>query len=229
MSFRRTAGWAGIVAVAAFVAGSFMVPLAPAIGDADTTPAKIADFYADHHAGLWAASVVLGLGFIVITIWAAGLWAAVDRGERERGDAWGVAALIGLTALLALNVLAIAINDTLALLDGLPGDPGTLLAVYGTVNGIAAFSGLLAAPVLIGFSIAGTREGLLPSWLAGLGLVGAVLGAAGTPAAFVTGTTLWGYIAFAGFLVAMVWILATSILMVRPATTAPQAGSTGAA
>lgn len=220
MSFRRVAGWAGIAAVVAFVAGSFMVPQPPAIGDAATTAAKISDFYVDHHAGLWTASLILGAGFVLILVWGAGMWASVGRSEQASGEAWSVAALLGLAGVVILSILSTAINDALALLDGLPGDPGTLLAVYGVGYSLAALTGLLAVPVLVGFSLAGARAGLVPAWLSGLGLVGAALGALGTPAAFVTSTTIWSLIGLAGFLVAMVWILVTSILMVRPTPTA---------
>lgn len=220
MSFRRVAGWAGVVAMIAFVVGSFMVPQPPAIGDSATTAAKISSFYSDHHAGLWTASLVLGLGFALIVVWAAGLWAATAGAERAAGEAWAIAGLVGVGGVVILGVLSTAINDALALLDGLPGDPGTVAALYGINNAVAALTGVVAIPAVVGFSLAGARAGLMPAWLVALGLVGAFLSAIGTPAAFVTSTTLWAFIGLAGFLVAMVWILVTAILMARASSPA---------
>jgi hypothetical protein len=215
-----TAG-AGLLVIALFIA-SFFTPATPPGSDSG---AAIAEQLRADDAGHRLALFLGFLADVAFLVFLAGLWSRLRRAEGDGGLFAGLFAIAG-AAFAALIMVSEGFYVTLVTAGALGVDPATLpaLAVLndwaGTSvlpAGVAMFAGAAAAVLT-------TRA--LPAWLGWLAAVtGAVLlvGLAGVfedPAQ----EGALSIVGFVGFLLFLVWILATSVVLLVRAGRGPEAG-----
>lgn len=205
----RAAGIGFVVfAVLAFVAGGEP----PAIDD---PAADVVSYYDGDRGQVLVSSFLfaLALGF---WIWFAG---AIANNLRERGQGRVAATIIGAVAVFAsIQFVATALNAVLAYSVGGDGDEGVVRALFQltwTLDVLAAFpSAVFFLAAAAGF----LRTALVPAWLGWAGL--------GVAALFALRSTNWasegfwsptGAFVFVLIPLSLLWILATSIVLVRAA------------
>jgi hypothetical protein len=204
VSWERWAALAGVAFVVLYVVA---FALGIEVGPSDR---EILDYYADsgHRAKEVVALFLIAAAALAFLVFASALRSLVVRAEQETAPlaalAWagGIACAV---LVLAGNAVSRA-TAFAAMSDDFQLDTNTRRLVE-DVGLLLVASGALAAILLVvAVSLAAVRHGVLPRWL----------GRAGFPAA----ALLTLGIAFVGFLVLAVWVLAVSaVLAVRPSST----------
>jgi hypothetical protein len=211
ISWERLAALTGAAFVLLYVAA---FALGIEVGASDR---EILDYYAD--SGNRAKEVVafffIAAAALAFLVFASALRSLITRAEQEAAL---LAALTwaGGTACAVLVLAGNAVSRATAfaaMSDDFQLDPNTRRLVEDT--GFLLFvSGALAAIVLVvAVSLAALRHGVLPRWL----------GWAGFPAA----ALLTLAIAFVGFLVLALWVIAVSVALARRRISTPAAGMGG--
>lgn len=220
MTFRTAAGVAGIV-TAVIGLGLVFFPVSGEYPNSASSAKQIGTFYAANSGSVVAQSIGSTALFILITVFAAGLWATLRDGERERGEAWAVLGLLGATATAASYTVAGAMTLTLARRanEALSGQDAAVLALFDVQNYVYGLGAAFLAMYLIGFSIAGQRSRTMPRWLSGLGYISGGLALVGVVqvAAPRSILDLAFYLATLGFLV---WTLIGGVRLLRVARVA---------
>jgi hypothetical protein len=219
----RVAGAAsGIVAIAAEVSGSFVMPYGT--GPKSGTSAQIfLESVRDHQAALRGYSLMAGLLSLFL------LWYAVSLGSYLRqGPDGGELGIIAIVAGAAMATLHWVAGSTLLMLP-LAASTWSDLDLRVPFGWIGAFLTFVAYPSILFVGAAAVRivqTGLLPRWLGWAGVVqaagylvtvvGSALATSG-PLALATSGPLAGVapIALGFFVVWMAWIVATSIGLTR--------------
>jgi hypothetical protein len=205
----RIAAGAGLLFVLLVVA-SFFTPSTPEYpSTADELAASLTDDRAGHQM-----SLLLGfLADIAFLVFLAGVWSRFRRHEGTAGMMSGLFAIAG-----AAFTATILVSDGLylALVQAADSaDPSTLP----TIEALGYWVGLCAVPVGVALMIGATGAILsthaLPSWLGYLAGVNAVVLVLGVGAVFESdeGTWLVAVGGFGGFLLFLIWTLATSIVL----------------
>lgn len=212
ISWERSAALAGLAFVVLYIAA---FALGIEVGKSDR---EILDYYADssNRAKEVLAFFLIAAAALAFVVFAGALRSVIARAEQETAMlaelAWagGIACAV---LVLAGNAVSRATAFT-AMSDEFQLDPNTRRVVE-DVGFLLFASGALAAILLVvAVSLATLRHRTLPRWL----------GWAGFPAA----ALLTLAIAFVGFLVLAVWVLAVSAALAfgRPAATAAGTGAT---
>jgi hypothetical protein len=212
ISWERLAALAGLAFVVLFVAA---FGLGIEVGESDR---EILDYYGD--SGNRAKEVVafffIAGAALAFVVFASGLRSLIARAEQETAMLAALA-WAGGTACAVLVLAGNAVSRATAfasMSDDFQLDPNTRRLAE-DIGFLLFASGAYAAILLVAaFSLAALRHGLLPRWL----------GWAGLPAA----ALLTLAIAFVGFLVLALWVLAVSATLAfgRPAATAAGTGAT---
>ncbi|WP_142028184.1 hypothetical protein [Blastococcus colisei] len=205
----RITAAAGLLFVALVVA-SFFTPSIPEYGStADELAAGITDERAGHQM-----SLLLGfLADIAFLVFLAGVWSRFRRHEGSGGMMSGLFAIAG-AAFVATILIAEGIY--LALVQAAESaDPSTLP----TIAALDYWVGLCTVPVAVAMMIGATGAILsthaLPTWLGYLSGVNAVVLVLGLGGVFESSEETW-FVAiggFGGFLLFLIWTLATSIVL----------------
>jgi hypothetical protein len=196
MSFTRLAGAAGLAGVALLVATFFFAPSPPQLGDPAT---EIVEYYADEHDGVVSNGYLTALAAFAFGIFAAGVWTML----RNDADGWAVLGLISAAALGAMALLLAAGSIAIAVQAERGPDEDVMSAMFHLLNAASAMIGVVAGSLLLGFSIAGKRLGVLPGWLvwlAYLAVAGALLGVSGAYATDNDFAVAVGHVTFVAFL-----------------------------
>jgi hypothetical protein len=212
ISWERLAALAGVAFVVLYVAA---FALGIEVGKSDR---EILDYYADsgNRAKEVVAFFLIAAAALAFLLFASSLRSLIARAEQERAMlaalAWagGTACAV---LVLAGNAVSRATAFT-AMSDDFQLDPNTRRVVE-DVGFLLFASGALAAILLVvAVSLAALRYGVVPRWL----------GWAGLPAA----ALLTLAIAFVGFLIFALWVLAVSAALAlrRSAETATRTGAT---
>ncbi|UOY00424.1 hypothetical protein [Blastococcus sp. PRF04-17] len=218
-SGERRSRWDRITAIAGLlffllVVASFFTPDTP---EFDIGPDQLASALSEDRTG-HQMSLLLGfLSDIAFIVFLAGLWSRFRRHEGEGGMMAGLFAIAG-----AAFVATILVSGGLylALVQAAEtADPSTLptLAVLDYWVGLGTVSAGIA--MMIGATGAILSTHALPTWLGWLAGAVAVLLVVSLGAVFEGSEEAWfvGIGGFGGFLLFMVWALATSIvLLMRP-------------
>lgn len=218
MNWERWARAAGagfvILAVAAFLVGGE----APTVGD--STDDLIS--YYDGDRGKVLVSSLLFAFALLFFLWFA---AAIANLLRERGEGRVAATVIaGATAFVTLQLALTGMAASLAYSIAGGGDPGVLKALFDLQWVLDMFAALPAGIFVLSSSVGFMRTRAVPAWLCWAGV--------GLTALFLLRTTNWardgfwsptgGYI-FILIPAAMLWILVTSITLVRAAASSSEA------
>ncbi len=183
------------VAAAVFLVVGFFSGTEPA--DSSSSLFKVVHYYAIHRSSIESSSVLIGIALLLLALFAASLRAYLRR--TPGGEALGALALAGATVSVAMGLLAVAIEYTLA--HNLPNLTGSSVQAANIVAQ-EVFLPILGGVFLVTLAsfLAILRGADLPRWLGWFALVVAVL-AVIPPVSFV------------GFLAFIVWIVLTSVFM----------------
>lgn len=212
MNWERWARAAGagfvILAVAAFVVGGE----APKVGDATD---ELISYY-DGDRGQVLVSSMLFAFALLFFVWFA---AAIANLLREGGEGRvGATVIAGATAFATLQLALTGIAASLAYSIASGGDPGVIKALFDLQWVLDIFAALPAAVFVLASSVGFMRTRATPSWVSWAGVAVAAL--------FLLRSTNWargGFWSLTGEYVfilipaAMLWILATSVVLFRAA------------
>jgi hypothetical protein len=209
----RAAGIGFVVfTVLAFVVGGET----PAMND---SAADVVSYYGDR--GQVLTSSVLFAVAIGLWIWFAG---TVANNLRERGQGRVAATIIGAVAAFAsLQFVATGLNSVIAHSVARTGDEGVTRALFQLTWALDVVAAVPSAVFFVAASAGLLRTRMIPAWLgwAGLGVAGLFLLRATNWAS----DGFWsptGSFTFILIPVALLWILATSVILVRGAAAAAQ-------
>ena len=229
MLSRRVGGLAGLGFVA--LVGSVNIILGSAgMPQAGASPAEVTKFFADNGGAVAAASSIATLVWVCLAVFAAGVVARLRRERPEQVESWPLLGLAG--ALMQNAIFAGVVGTQVVLASGtLSGD--AFWAVWQLHNALFTLNGTSLALILLSFSVAGLRAGVIRRWHGGLGLVAAgVLATSSFSTPWQADAELLGLFGLAGFLMWLVWIATYSLVLLRgdraPATPVEQPVPAGA-
>ena len=208
MAFRKMAGLAGIGFVVLILASFVMYGSPPS---ATATADELAKYVADTDTYLLGGLMGV-LAAVLMIPWVAGFVIPFAESDRARGEGFAlVIAGTGLVSCAAIGI-ALALLATLGLrLEELDG--AAVRALWDTSNGAYAFSILLLLPGAGATAVAVLKHGLMPRWFGYLSAVTAVLSLSALPGFVATGDA--AMVLLFGFVGMLVWVLASSVLMLR--------------
>lgn len=200
---------AGIVFVVLNIIGSVMMGSPPASDDSDD---KIVAWFVDKESGI-KTSAFLGALSVIFMLWFLGtLWRHMSKAEggSVRVSVVSAAGLIG-SGVLWMAGSGIQSAVALRIDADSAGAAPFMYALSGVFLGAA---GAFAATHLLATNLLALRTKWLPSWHAGIGLLGGLgflIGSAGT----MSDSGALMAVGMIGFLVWAVWIILTALQMYR--------------
>lgn len=200
--------------------GSFIAGAPPAI---DAQAEEIKQYWVDNRGQLLVGALLQALGLPLFLVFVLALREALARGGDE-GEFWGRIATAGAIVTVTLATLGGALGLSIVWMEGFAEQAGddAVRAVWnaGTLPFVGASAALFSLVGAAAVAILRTR--VLPRWTGWLGAVAAV----------VSLVSILGFvepdlamIGFLGFLLFALWVVTTSIAMLRGA---PAANSTPA-
>jgi hypothetical protein len=199
------------------VVASFFTPSTPASG---SSVERIARALTDDRAGHQMALLLGFLTAIAFLVFLAGLWSRFRRYEGSGGMMAGLFAIVG-TAFTATILVSEGIY--LALVQAAVTDDRSVLPALSALDNWVGIGTIAAAvAMLIGATGAILSTHACPAWLgylSGLSGLSGVLFVLSLGAVYSTDnqSLLAGLGWFGGFLLFLVWALAASVLLLRPA------------
>jgi hypothetical protein len=196
MNVKRIAPLAGIVFV---VISVFAIAiLGGNTPDGNASPAKVTSFFMDHHGAQAAAAHILPIGTVFLVVFAAGTYAALPKDRGDLAKLGEIVFLIG-SAVTAATLLAAAALH-LALTEGVHDNISPVATQ--ALNAIDNHNDPLF--VSIGILLIGAAGAMIPHrgalrWLGWIALV--------------AGVVIFTPLGFIGVLVALIWIIATGIVL----------------
>jgi hypothetical protein len=209
--WQRIGGVAGILFFVAVVA-SFFTPETP---DGDDATAEIASSIADDRSAHLVTAYLQGLASLLFVVFVGALWSRLRRAEDQPGPS----VLVALGGLGSAIVILVSSGIFLALIDAAHEgrEPAAVRALFELDEIVFMVIAWTSAAFYAGAALSSLAAGSLPRWLAWL----AALLAAVFVLAFLSifseddeGGVLGG-IFFVAILVNFIWILATSIVLLR--------------
>jgi hypothetical protein len=204
----------GIAGVLFFVVvfASFFTPETP---DADDSTAEILNELADDRTGHIASAYLGGLASVLFVAYAAGLWSRLRSLEPGRGPS----VLVPLAALGSAIMILVANGVLLAAVEAADEgrEPEAVRALFELDEIIFVPIGFTTALFYAGAALSALPTGGLPRWLGWVAAVLAIvfpLALLGLFSEADEGGVLGG-VFFGALLVNFLWILITSIVMVR--------------
>ncbi len=177
------------------------------------SPAEVNDFFASSGVAVGAASSIATLVWICLAVFAAGIVARLRQKAPERVESWP---LVGLGAAFMQNTIFSMVVACQIVLSTAELSSESASALWQLHNALFTLNGTSLALVLLSFSIAGLRAGLIHRWHGILGLVAAATLALSS---FLTPIHIDGgplvLLGLAGFLMWLVWIATYSITLLR--------------
>jgi hypothetical protein len=224
-----TRDWQRIGAVSgilffALVIASFFTPETP---DEDDPTAEIVSSFADDRTGHLVGVYIGGIASLLFLVFVATLWSRLRAAEAERGPS----ILVALGGVGSAVLVLIANAVLLALVDAADQgrEPEAVRALFELDLVVFLGLGWTSAAFYVGVALSSLATGSLPRWLGWI--------AAALAAAFIVGFLgifseddeggVLGVVFFIALLVNFLWILATSIVMLRTKPAATPIGSPG--
>ena len=207
----RWGGLAGIAAMAAFIASSVLLRHSPST---DQPTRDITAWFTDHRTTALTATYLLGLGATILLVFLGAL-----RHLLRRDDDLDAAASVAFAGGVGLAITTLLEGAMVAVLAFRPDTtPAVARALYDTNGLLVAFAAFPAAALVSASSVVALRSRVLPRWLGWAGLAVAALELVGAASFQQSGSFMpqgdAGALqaAVGGF---MLWLLATSLVMVR--------------
>jgi hypothetical protein len=207
-NWERWGALGGILFVVLVAITAILPGYPPKTGD---SARKIANFINDNGDEIRWAATSGGLAVIALFWWLGSVWRLMRRGEdgspRLTVTAFAGAVFAAGTATIgavSLAVIPVIGTHTFA------APQVRYFYILSTDIAVATMFG--AAIFVIAFSVLIIRRHILPPIMGWLGLIVAVLGILGSPVVSSTRDTFF-YVAFAGFVAFLVWVVVISIIM----------------
>jgi hypothetical protein len=206
--WERWGALGGILFVVLVAITAILPGYPPKTGDSAT---KIANFITDNGDEIrWAASTG-GLAVIALFWWLGSVWRLMRRGEGG-SPRLTVTALAGAVFAAAMATIG-AVNLAVIPVIGTHTFGHAQIRYFYILSTNLAVATLFGAAVFVGaFSLLIIRRHVLPPIIGWLGLIVALLGIVGGPVVSSTRDVFF-YLAFAGFISFLVWVVIVSILM----------------
>ena len=211
VSAGRYAGLGGLVFVAALVFQNILRAKAPAF---DAAPGTVSSYFLHHRV---AALIPLGMfpiEMLALFAFVAGVWTSASRSENRWWATMGVLGAAAIASLFSLvNIIEIVLTAKAETLVHSPIVVEVLWAVHAAAFGLDLAA---IAVALIGLSRAATASALLPARLGAAVLPGAAfLLLASVFTVALTNGGPWLGVGLVGFLFWLVFMVATSISLLR--------------
>jgi len=212
----RLAGWAGVVAVIAYIVG-FGLYLAAGSPPDFTDTTKFTAYVHDHSTLIIAAALVFGLDFVALLVWFVGVRDLI----RSIGGAWVSVADVSMFAYvvgLAMGMVGFGLLIAATTEAATKGDAAVTRALWGgSFSLLGALNYILLVLVQGVYAIAVQRTAILPRWNARIAWIAAVCSAAAIPTAF-GGLGFYSQLGLAPLLLSLpglAWNLGGAISMIR--------------
>jgi hypothetical protein len=209
--FHRIAGFAGLVAIAVGVTQALIVGSTPGLGD---SASEVAAFYATnldaHRVGV-VATALLG---IPLAVFMVGVHRTLAIADRTRDTSWATVFLYGAIMMSVTAGLTEGLFAILALRGGAGLDPNTVRALNDGAQIAGATLGVWIAVAIGSVAAATFLNRIRPTWYGWLCGIAAVLGALAVVDTVSTSTG-GAFAQLAFFFGVIVWVTATSILLLR--------------
>jgi hypothetical protein len=211
VSAGRYAGVGGLVFATALVVQNIIRAKGPGL---DASPGTVSSYFLHHRV---AALIPLGMfpiEMLALFAFVAGVWTAASRSENRWWATMGVLGAAAIASLFALdNIIEIVLTAKAEILAQSPSVVEALWAVHAAAFGLN-FTAIAVA--LIGLSRAATASGLMPARLGVAVLPGAAcLLLASVFTVALTNGGPWLGVALVGFLLWLVFMVASSISLLR--------------
>lgn len=202
------------IAAAVLMAVGFFLPGTPP--KADDTAAQITTFLVDKRSEILTGDFLVGLGAVAF-IWFLGSLRSYLRSAEGGAGRLSAAAFGGGIAGTAVLIAAISLLTTGAFAVAELGDDTVNRALYDASAFLGIAAGFAFAVLLGAASCSAARSGALPRWLVWLGSLGAVAQLVSTVGMFAKSGffAVGGEFLFVGFFLALIWIIAVSVVMIR--------------
>ena len=189
--------------------------LAGAPPKADDPTSKITAYFTDHRSRVLASMYVGGLALVFFLWFLGSLRDGLTRAEKGTGRLAAVTFGAGV-AIAALSAAMTAVQTTLAFKAAGAGDAAIIRAFFDLSNMLGTFLLFPAVVFLLAASAVMIRTGAIARWLGWAGLVNAVVQIIAAAALFTDSGPLaaGGAFGFIAFILALLWILAVSSLLV---------------
>ncbi len=212
MLSRRVGGLAGLSFIA--VVGSVNIILgASGMPRAGATRSEVQTYFADHGDTVALASSLATLVWLCLGLFGAGLVARLRAEAPDRVESWP---LLGLGGVIMQNAFFGGVVGTQIVLGAAGLSEDSRWLVWQLHNALFTLNGTSLAIILLSFSVAGLRAGLIQRWHAVLGLTAAVIlqvSSLSTP--YHEDNEALGSIGLLGFILWLVWVAAYSVVLLR--------------
>lgn len=210
---RRFDAATGIVGTVVIAIG-FLLPGAPPT--ADDSVVKVTNFFVDNRDQILAGNALIALAAIFILWWLGSLRSYLRAGEGGEGRL-SAAAFGGGIVGVALTLAGAAIFSGTVFKAAAAGNPVLNRAMFDIGGAFFAIAAAGFAVLLGAASCSAARSGSLPPWAYWLGSIAALAQLLTIPALFASSGffAAGGPMAFLGFLIAAIWIIAVSVLMIQ--------------
>jgi len=221
-TWERLGAVSGILFFAVVIA-SFFTPETP---DADDPTAEIASSIADDRTAHLLGVYLSGIATLFFLVFVGALWSRLRRAEADRGPS----VLVALGGVGSALMILVANGVFLALIEAADEgrEPAAVRALFELDEIIFIGIGWTSAAFYVGAGLSSLATGSLPRWLGWIAAALAglfVVASLGVFSRDDEGGVL-GAIFFIGILVNFLWILATSIVMLRARPAADGVGAT---
>jgi hypothetical protein len=156
MSFNRVAGFAGLAGVLMWAISFIALPAPPSFAPPEDVRAFAADHYTALFVTIYTVDVLPALAFLTLGV---GLWLSVSD---EPG--WATLGLVSAATLAGAMMFWGVTDGLLAVQGNLNANLGTIAATYQFYNAVHTPAHASIAALVLAFSVAGRRTGLLPAW-----------------------------------------------------------------
>ena len=212
MLSRRLGGLAGLSFIA--LVGSVNIILGAAgMPRAGATRAEVETFFADHGDVVALVCSMATLVWLCLGVFGAGLVARLRQEDPERVESWP---LLGLGGVIMQNTLFAGVVGTQVVLGAAELSDDSRWLVWQLHNALFTLNGTSLAIILLAFSVAGLRAGLIRRWHAGVGLTAAaVLQLSSLTTPFHEDSELLASFGVLGFVLWLVWVTTYSLVLLR--------------
>ncbi|MGB0098709.1 MAG: hypothetical protein WBP61_00380 [Nocardioides sp.] len=193
------------------------------------SPAEVQEFFTNHSETAALCSAIATLVWLCLAIFAAGLVARLRQAHPEEVESWP---LLGMGAVIMQNAIFAGVVATQVVLANTSLSDDTSWAVWQLHNALFTLNGSALALILLSFSVAGLRSGLIRRWHARLGLLAAaVLALSSFTTPFHDDVAALTLIGLVGFVMWLIWVATYSVtlLLSTALTTSAQALAVGPA
>ena len=207
-NWERWGALGGILFVVLVAITAILPGYPPKTGD---SASKIADFIGDNGNKIRWAATTGGLAVVALVWWLGSVWRLMRRGEggSPRLTVTATAGAVFAAVMATIGAINLAVIPVI----GTHTFPASQIRYFYILSANIAVATMFGAVVFVGaFSLLIIRRHVLPPIMGWLGLVVALLGIVGTPVVSSTRDAFF-YVAFAGFIAFLAWVVIVSILM----------------